>query len=110
MTQAIYPRVEIRTRKEYDDFFHVKISTRLRKQNPKDGKWYLIDIVEHQKCWDQDVTALSSSLIKFYETVYINMIAGVIDTKLLDIEGQPIHKEDPNQISEVDRVMEMLSR
>ena len=110
MTQAIYPRVEIRTRKEYDDFFHVKISTRLRKQNPKDGKWYLIDIVQHQKCWNEDVTAITSTLIKFYETVYSFIIAGVIDTNLLDIEGQPIHKEDPVQISEQDRVMEMLSR
>lgn len=110
MTQVIYPRVEIRTHRELDGFFHVKISTRLRKQNPKDGKWYLIYIVEHQKCWDQDVTAITSSLIKFYETVYSFIIAGVIDTNLLDIEGQPIHKEDPIQISEVDRVMEMLSR
>ena len=90
---AIYPEIEVRrTGKE------IKLLTTLRKQH--NGRWYFWDFV--QRCYNLKDIGKAKEVL--HKEVYNAIVLGKVSESLTDAKGELIFKEDPNQISETNRL------
>ena len=95
--KAIYPEIEIGQRSGGG----LVAKTTLRKEHK--GKWYFWDFV--QSSYDLSTDKLTERL---HKEVYLFIILGKIQLDLVNYKGDPIFIEDPNQISEADRLNKLI--
>lgn len=91
---SIYPEVTI-TEKDQEIIFE----TILRKEH--NGKWYLGKITSNY--YGQIGT--SEALSEFHKEVYTSIILGQVSEDIVYSNGDPVFKEDEDQISEKDRLL-----
>ena len=95
----IYPEIGLR-----ESEHSLTISTTLRKEH--NGKWYLW---KFYKQWKLQENSDRQKLIgQFHQEVYFTIILGVVQEDVTDMYGNLIYKEDENQISEIDRIKDLL--
>lgn len=106
---SIYPKIEIR------DFIVVvgenkynslTLLTTLRKEY--EGKWYMWEFFKTWHLPVDDEKAKIQALEIFHSEVYFTIICGKVSKTLTDMYGQSVFKEDVSQISEIDRLKELL--
>ena len=95
----IYPKIGLR-----ESEHSLTISTTLRKEH--NGKWYLW---KFYKQWKLQENSDRQKLIgQFHQEVYFTIILGIVQEDITDMYGNLIYKEDENQISEIDRIKDLL--
>ena len=109
MEKSIYPKTEIRDvvvidgENKYNSF---TVLTTLRKEH--EGKWYMWEFFKNWRLPFDNEKAKIQALEQFHSEVYFTIVCGKISESLTDMYGQPIFKEDVRQISEIDRIKELL--
>ena len=109
MEKSIYPKVEIRDAVVVDGenkYNALTLLTTLRKEH--EGKWYMWEFFKNWHLPVDDEKAKIQALEQFHSEVYFAIICGKVSESLTDMYGQPIFKEDVRQISEIDRIKELL--
>ena len=109
MQKSIYPKIEIRDAIVVDSenkYNSLTLFTTLRKEH--EGKWYMWEFFKNWHLPFGDEKAKIQALENFHSEVYFAIICGIVSEKLTDMYGHPIFKEDTRQISEVDRIKELL--
>ena len=97
--KTIYPKIDLRETEE-----SLSILTTLRKEH--NGKWYLWNFY---KQWElQDNSDRQKLIEQFHQEVYFTIILGIVQEDITDMYGNLICKEDENQISEIDRIKDLL--
>jgi len=109
MGKSIYPRIEIRDvvvidgENKYNSF---TVLTTLRKEH--EGKWYMWEFFKNWHLPVGDEKAKIQALENFHSEVYFAIVCGKVSESVTDMYGQPIFKEDVRQVSEIDRIKELL--
>ena len=109
MEKSIYPKVEIRNAVVVDGgnkYNALTLLTTLRKEH--EGKWYMWKFFKNWHLPVDDEKAKIQALENFHSEVYFAIVCGKVSENLTDMYGQPIFKEDVRQISEIDRIKELL--
>ena len=101
MTSAIYPSVEIK-----NEDSHLQVLTTLRKEHK--GKWYLQRFKKSLHFAHVEENSLMFLLYELHKEVYTHIILGEVNENLLDDKGLPIFSEDPSQISEKERLANLI--
>lgn len=109
MEKSIYPKIEIRDVVVVDGenkYNALTLLTTLRKEH--EGKWYMCEFFKNWQLPVDDEKAKIQAIEQFHSEIYFAIVCGKVSEKLTDVYGQPILKEDVRQITEIDRIKELL--
>lgn len=109
MGKSIYPKIEIRDVVVFDGenkYNSFSLLTTLRKEH--EGKWYMWNFFKNWHLPVDDEKAKIRALEQFHSEVYFTIICGKVSENVTDMYGVPIFKKDVKQITEIDRIKELL--
>lgn len=85
----------------------VQLTTTIRKRN-RNGAWFFWDVTRtYSDTLHDNLENVATRW--FIEDCYKVLIIGIIDQNLIDDNGRPIFKRDPNQESETERLSRLAN-
>jgi hypothetical protein len=96
-----YPKIEVIRNED-----RLVLSTVLRKEH--DGKWYLWNFVKRFAKISPSNESIQREIDLFHHEVYAVIIRGKVNPSLVFDDGRSVFEEDRNQISEADRIKDIL--
>jgi len=101
MQNTYYPKIEVIRNED-----RMVLATVLRKEH--EGKWYLWNFVKRFAKISPEQYSVQEEIDLFHHEVYAAIIFGKVNTSLVFDDGRSVFEEDRNQISEADRIKDIL--